>query len=78
MKLRPVTNIHRRNITTSKKIDDDVISKICNAIIIFAIFGQFEAIRMPDPEGIFCKTYVFINSNLLSHNKRIINRIKDP
>ena len=41
MKLGPVTKLDKRNKTTSKKIDIDVI-------VIFRIFGQFGAVRRPD------------------------------
>ena len=67
MKLGPVTNLYKRNKTTSKNINDNVISENCDVIVIFPIIGQFEAIRKPDFECIVHKTYVFINSNLLSY-----------
>ena len=51
----------------SKKIDDGVISVNCDIIVIFPIYGQFGAIRKPDPGRIVCKTYIFINNNLLSY-----------
>ena len=38
----------------------------CDVIIIFSIYGQFGAIVKPDSRGIVCKTYIFINTNLLS------------
>ena len=50
-----------------KKIDADVMSRNCEVIIIFQINGQFEAIQKPDSGCIVCKTYIFINSNLLSY-----------
>ena len=67
MKLGPVTKIDKRNKTTSKKFDDDVMSENCDVIVIFPIYGQFGAIRKPDSGRIVCKTYIFINSNLLSY-----------
>ena len=67
MKLGEVTKIYKRNKTTSRKIDDDVMSENCDAIVFFPIYCQFGAIRKPDSERIVCKTYVFINSNLLSY-----------
>ena len=48
MKLEPVTNLNKRNKTTLKKLDDDVMSENCDAIAIFPIYGQFGAIRKPD------------------------------
>ena len=67
MKLVPVTKLDNRNKTTSKKIDDDFMSAICDVIVIFPIYGQFEAIRKPDFRCIACETYIFINSSLLSY-----------
>ena len=45
MKLGPVTKLDKRNKTTSKKFDDDVISANWDLIVIFPIYGQFGAIR---------------------------------
>ena len=67
MKLGPVTKLDRRNKATSKKFDDDVISESCEAIAIFPIYVQFGANRKPDSRCIVYKTYIFINSNLLSY-----------
>ena len=67
MKLGPVTKLDKRNTATSKKIDDNVMSANCDAIVIFLIYGQFGAIRKPDSGRMVCKTYIFINSNLLSY-----------
>ena len=39
----------------------------CGVIPIFLIYSQFGAIRKPDSGRIICKTYVFINSDLLSY-----------
>ena len=66
MKLGPVTKIYKKNKTTSKNLDDVVMSKNCDVIVIFSIYGQFRAMRKPDSR---CrvKTYVFINSNLLPY-----------
>ena len=67
MKLGPVTKLDKRNKTTSKKFDDDVMSENCDVIVIFRIFGQFGAVRRPDSGHRVCKSYVFSNSNLLSY-----------
>ena len=67
MKLGPVTKLDRRNKTTSKNFEDDVILENCDIIPIFPIYGQFGAIQKLDSGHIFCKTYIFINSNLLSY-----------
>ena len=67
MKLEPVTKLDKRNKTTSKKFDDDVISPNYDVIINFLVYGQFGAIWKPDSGRIVCKTYIFINSYLLSY-----------
>ena len=67
MKYGPVTKLDKRNKTKSKNIDDDVMPTNCDVIAILLIYGQFGAIRKPDSGCIVCKTYVVINSNLLSH-----------
>ena len=56
----PVTKHDKRNKTTSKKIDDDAMSKNCDVIAIFLIYGQFRAIRKPDSGRAVCNTYIFI------------------
>ena len=67
MKLGPITKPDERKKTTSKKFDDKVMSKNCNVIVIFLIYGQIGAIRKPDFGCIVFKTYGFINSDLLSY-----------
>ena len=67
MKLGAVTKPDKRNKTTSKKIDDDVMSANFDVIVTFLIYGQLEAIPKPDSERIVCKTYILINSNLFSY-----------
>ena len=37
-----------------------------DVIVTFPIYGHFGAIWKPDSRRIVCKTYIFINSNLLS------------
>ena len=58
MKLGPVIKLDNRNKTTSKKLDDDVMSENIDVIAIFPIYGQGRMV---------CKTYIFINSTLLSY-----------
>ena len=50
-----------------KKIDYDVMSANCDVIVLLPIFGKFAAIRKLDSGRMVFKTYVFINSNLLSY-----------
>ena len=66
MNLGPVTKLDKKNKTTSKKVDDDVMSASRDVIVISPIYGQFGAIRKPDSSRIVCKNYILINSNLLS------------
>ena len=67
MKLGPVTKINKRNKTTPKKFGNDVMSEKCDITVIFPIYGQFGAMQKPDSGCIVCKTYIVINSNLLSY-----------
>ena len=60
MKLGPVTKIGKRNKTTSKKFDDNVMSENCDVIAIFPIYGQFGAFWKPDFGRIVCKTFSLI------------------
>ena len=59
--------------TTSEKNDDDVMWENCHIIAIFSIYGQFGAIRKPDFGRIVCKTYIFINTNLIKTENRSKN-----
>ena len=52
------------------------MSENCDVTVIFWIYGQFGAIRKPDSGRRVCKTYVFINSNLLSYNITILLWVK--
>ena len=58
MKLGPVTKLDMENLAASMSI--------CDVIVIFLIYGPFGATWKPDSEGMVCKTYIFVNSNLLS------------
>ena len=69
MKLGPVTKIDKRNKATSKNVDNNLMSANCEIIVIFFISGQFEAIRKPDSGRINCRTYIFVNRNLLFYKK---------
>ena len=67
MKLGPVTKLDKRNETTSKKIDVDVMSENCDVIVNFQIPGQFGAVPRPDSGHRVSKSYVFSNSKLFSY-----------
>ena len=65
MKLATVTKIDKRN-KKCQKIYDDVMSTNFDVIVLFPVYGQFEAIRKPDSRRRVCKTYISISTNLLS------------
>ena len=48
MKLGPVTKLDKRNKTSSKKFDDEVMSENYDVIVIFLIYVKFGAIQKPD------------------------------
>ena len=64
MKLGPGTKLDKKNKTSSKIFDFDVMSENCDVIAIFRIFGQFGAVRGLDSGHGDCKSYVFSNSYL--------------
>ena len=67
MKLGPVTKLDKRNKITSQKFYDAVMSANCDVIVVFQAYDQFGTIQKPDSGRIVCKTYIFININLLSY-----------
>ena len=73
MKHGPVTKLDKRKKTTSKKKKKIITMTSCpksNVITIFSIYGQFGIIQKLDSRHIVCKTYIFINSNVLSYRDR--------
>ena len=48
MKLGSVTKLDKRNKTTSKKFEDDLMPETFDFVIILSIHGKFGAIRKPD------------------------------
>ena len=69
MKRGAVTKLDKKNKTTSKKFDEDVMSENCDTIVTFSIYSQFGALHKPDSGCIVTKTSIFIKSNLLSYKK---------
>ena len=57
-KLWPLTKLGKRSKTTSKKIDDGVMSENCDVIAIFRIYRRIGAIWKPDSRRRVCKTYL--------------------
>ena len=62
-------NIDQMLLSLGSEFDDDIISANFDVIVIFPIYGQFGTIPKPDSGRILCKTYSFIDNNLLSYNK---------
>ena len=54
MKLLTVTKIGKKNKTTSKKCDNDLMSANFDVTVIFLIYGQFGAIWNTDSRPIAC------------------------
>ena len=67
MNLGPVSKLDKRKKKTLKKLPDDVIFKNYDVIVFFSIYGQFGAIWKLDSRHRLCKSFIFINSNLLSY-----------
>ena len=42
MKLGEVTKLDKKNKTTAEKVDDDIMSKNCDAIVIFQFTANLE------------------------------------
>ena len=54
----------RETKKTSTKSDDDFMSKNCDAIAMFSIYGKFGSIRKSNFGRRVYKIYIFINSHL--------------
>ena len=61
IKVGPVTELYKRNKTTSKTFDNDAMSENCDVIANFPIYHQFS-----NSGCIAYKNYIFFNSNFLS------------
>ena len=68
MKLGPVTKLDKRNKTASKNLTMTSCQKIVTSVSFFQFTANLKqsGSRIPDTG---CKTYVFINSNLLQKLK---------
>ena len=67
MKLRPVTKFVKKNKKISKILNDNVMITNCGFIVIFPIYGQFEAIQKAHFRCLVCITYISIKCNFLSY-----------
>ena len=72
MKLGAETELNKKNKTTSKKIDDEIMSANFEAIIIFLIYANLEQSRSWIP-NVWCIKLIIFNSYLLlkKHKKTI-------
>ena len=52
-------------LSNLKIFGDNVILANCDVIKVFLIYAQFKAIWKPDFGRVVCKSYIFIESNLL-------------
>ena len=64
------TKLDKRNTSTSKKIDDYVMSANCDLIVFIPIYGQFTVIRKPRSGRMVYKVSLFINNNLIKTESR--------
>ena len=64
MKLVSVIKLDKRNV---KKIEDDIMSANGEILVIFAIYGQFRAIRKSNSRRMVHNSYNFISIKLLSY-----------
>ena len=48
MELKPVTKLDKRNKTTWKEFDYDLMLANCEATVIFSTYGQIGAVWKPD------------------------------
>ena len=69
MKLGKVTKLNKRNTTTLKKNEYDVMLTNCDVIVFFPPYGKFAAIRKLDSGCMACTNYILINNNLFSSKK---------
>ena len=82
IKLRPVTKLDKRNTTTSKNYDIDVMLVNCDVIIFILIYGQFPSIRKPDSRIsalilFLCVKILFLPKLLIFYKKNAgISKIK--
>ena len=60
-------SIPETSLTQKEMMASIIMSATYDVIVIFPIYGQFGAIWKPDSWRMICKTYIFINSNLLSY-----------
>ena len=70
MKLGPVTKLDALNKICLKNFDDEIMLGNCDVTIVFPIHGLFGAIQKPDSGDTVCKTYIFIDRNLLYYKNQ--------
>ena len=77
MKLGPVTKFDKRNKTTLKTFDDDIMSENCDNIVIFSIYGQFGAVWKTDSRCIVYNTYLVCKTFILQKLKTKLQNTKN-
>ena len=70
MKLEPITQNDKRQMVTSKKFDNEVTSANPDVIVFYQFMAPVCSYPEPDAGHMVYKTYIFINSNLLSRKNR--------
>ena len=70
MKLEPITQNDKRQMVTSKKFDNEVMSANPDVIVFYQFMAPVCSYLEPDAGHMVYKTYIFINSNLLSRKNR--------
>ena len=70
MKLGPLTELDKRNILTSSKCNNNIMPANYDFLVLYLIYGWFEAIQKPDSRSMVYGLYVSINGKYLRKNKK--------
>ena len=73
MKLRPINKLDKRNETTSKKLDNDVMLENCDDIVIFQFRTNLEqsGSRIPDAQSVKRMFILIVTFYLTKNENRI-------
>ena len=72
MKLGAETELNKRNKTTSKKFDDEIMSANFEAMVIFSIYANLEQSRRWIPDVGCIKLTIFNSYLLLKKHKKTV------
>ena len=80
MKLGPVTKLDKRNKTTSKSFDDNIMSKIVTSLLFFGFFANLEQSgdRIPDTEStkvIFSVIVTFVLAKTANRTRKSLTQL---